>query len=239
VNLWKLKIMMPKSDSSCINAKEICPPHRILIDYPIELFYIVAVLRCTIPPSKDAERLFGCSPASFAIQVDPSGTPRTPVQVLQGINLLEEGSLHHKTKTRRRKIMINKKRLTIATLGGLACGFICFGLASGGPGELPLPVALQIIASRTLIGFTIGVSLLKLAHWSVHGIVMGLLISLPLAFSGLMAPENPEFSKTSMFAWTIVLGMIYGFLIELVTSVLFKAKMEHTAAATIGAAAAH
>ena len=52
------------------------------------------------------------------------------------------------------------------------------------------------------------------------------IFSLPLAFSGLMAPENPEFSKVSMFIWTIILGMIYGLLIEVITSLFFKAKIQ-------------
>jgi hypothetical protein len=53
---------------------------------------------------------------------------------------------------------------------------------------------------------------------------MGMIFSFPLAFSGLMAPDNPQYSKAGMFAMTVVLGMIYGFLIELVTSVIFKAR---------------
>jgi hypothetical protein len=53
---------------------------------------------------------------------------------------------------------------------------------------------------------------------------MGLLFSVPLAFSGLMAPDNPDFSKAGMFVWTLVLGMAYGFLIELITTAVFKAK---------------
>jgi len=114
------------------------------------------------------------------------------------------------------------KRIIIATLAGLAFGFVCFGFACSS-GELPLAISLQIIASRTLIGFTIGISVLNM-HWSLHGILIGLFYSLPLAFSGLMAPENPEFSKTSMLVSTIVMGVIYGVLIELITTVLFKAK---------------
>ena len=66
----------------------------------------------------------------------------------------------------------------------------------------------QIIISRTLIGFAIGISSLSLGHWSVHGLVIGLLFSLPLAFSGLMAPDNPEVSKATVWVGTIVLGMI-------------------------------
>jgi membrane protein DedA with SNARE-associated domain len=117
------------------------------------------------------------------------------------------------------------KRIVIATLLGLVFGFVCFGFACSS-GKLALPVTLQIIASRTLIGFAIGISSLKPGHWTIHGIVMGLLFSLPLAFSGLMAPENPDFSQSMMFISTVIMGIIYGFLIELFTSVVFKAKQK-------------
>jgi hypothetical protein len=40
-----------------------------------------------------------------------------------------------------------------------------------------------------------------------------------------MAPETAGFSAKSMFAWTMMLGMVYGVLIELVTTVLLKARM--------------
>ena len=116
------------------------------------------------------------------------------------------------------------KRVIVATGSGVLFGFVCFGLAASSSGALPLPVVFQIIASRTLIGFAIGISSLSLIHWSVHGLFMGLLFSLPLGFSGLMAPDNPEFTKTAMWVWTVVLGMIYGLLIELITSVFFKAR---------------
>lgn len=117
------------------------------------------------------------------------------------------------------------KRLVVSTLSGLLFGLVCFFMASCS-GDLPLAVSLQIILSRTLIGFAIGISSLKLGHWAVHGIVMGLIFSLPLAFSGLMASENPEFTKEMIFASTLVMGIIYGFLIELITSILFKTKQK-------------
>ena len=122
--------------------------------------------------------------------------------------------------------MQKTKRIIIASLSGVFFGIVCFGIASSGPDKLVWPVALQIIASRTLIGFAIGISCLSLGHWSVHGLIMGMIFSFPLAFSGLMAPENPEFSKVSMFIWTIILGMIYGLLIEVITSLFFKAKIQ-------------
>src|SRR3990172_4515257 len=109
---------------------------------------------------------------------------------------------------------------------GFLTGFICYALASGSPGLLPTPIALQIILSRALAGFVIGISIFRMGHWLIHGAVIGALFSLPLAFSGLMAPGSPEFSKTTMFAMTLAIGLIYGLLIEFVTTVLFKEKMK-------------
>jgi len=122
--------------------------------------------------------------------------------------------------------MFNTKRCIIATITGFATGFICLALASGSPGVLPAAVGYQIVFSRALAGFTIGISVFKMGHWLIHGAVIGAVFSLPLAFSGLMAPDNPEFDKTTMFVMTVVMGTIYGILIEFVTSVLFKAKMQ-------------
>lgn len=116
------------------------------------------------------------------------------------------------------------KRLLIATVSGLLFGFVCFGFACSS-GEMPLAVTLQIVASRALIGFAIGISVLNI-HWSLHGILMGILFSLPLGFSTLMAPESPEMTKEVLFISTIVMGVIYGLLIELITTVFFKAKRD-------------
>lgn len=122
--------------------------------------------------------------------------------------------------------MFTAKRCITATLMGFATGFICLALASSSPGVLPAAVAYQLIFSRALAGFTIGISVFKMGHWSIHGAVIGAVFSLPLAFSGLMAPDSPQFDKNTMFIMTIVLGLIYGVLIEFVTSVLLKAKMQ-------------
>jgi hypothetical protein len=120
--------------------------------------------------------------------------------------------------------MKKTKRIIVATLSGVLFGFVCYGIASMGPSELSWPVAVQLIVSRTLIGFAIGISCLSIVHWSLHGLLMGMIFSIPLAFSGLMAPESPEYSTTEMFIWTIILGMVYGLLIEVITSIIFKAK---------------
>ncbi len=116
--------------------------------------------------------------------------------------------------------MKKTKRIIIATLAGLLFGFVCLAFAISSGSEIPPPVKLQIIFSRALIGFAIGISSLKF-HWTYHGLLMGLIFSLPLAFSGFMAPEG---DPLWMFMATVIMGMIYGLLIELITSVLFKSK---------------
>ena len=68
--------------------------------------------------------------------------------------------------------MQKAKRLIIATIFGVVFGFVCFGLASSGPEKLDWPVAFQIIISRTLIGFAIGISALSIGHWSIHGLFL-------------------------------------------------------------------
>src|SRR5512146_631262 len=120
--------------------------------------------------------------------------------------------------------MSSTTRVIVATVMGFATGFICLAFASSGPQSLPAPVAYQIVFTRALAGFAIGISVFRI-NWLIHGAVLGLLFSLPLAFSNLMAPENPEFSRSSMFFASLIMGLIYGVLIEFVTSVLFKAKI--------------
>lgn len=117
------------------------------------------------------------------------------------------------------------KRLIIATLSGMVFGIICYYIAKSGSADIPSAIRYQIIASRTLIGFAIGISSLNMKHWALHGLVLGLIFSIPLSFSGMMA-DNPDFSAGMMFLSTMILGGIYGILIELVTTVLLKEKQK-------------
>lgn len=117
------------------------------------------------------------------------------------------------------------KRLVIATLSGLLFGFVCFGFACSGSNEIIPWLGVSIIAGRTLLGFGIGISRYPMKNWAVHGIVMGFLFSLPMAAGTMLGPDNPDMSVTTIAISTIVMGVIYGFLIELITTVFFKAKM--------------
>jgi hypothetical protein len=114
--------------------------------------------------------------------------------------------------------MVGAKRVLIATLCGLLFGFVCMGFASSNPESsetLTLMVKLNIVLSRTLMGFMIGISALKL-NWWLHGIVLGFISSIPMAVA--------VWGRFDIMIGTVVMGMIYGLLTELITSVLFKAK---------------
>jgi len=112
-----------------------------------------------------------------------------------------------------------RKRITIATIFGLICGLICMMLASFNA-PLPWAIKMQILANRTLIGFAIGISALKMKWW-LHGLLMGFVFSLPLGFSSMFASGPSPFL---LFSMTVFLGVVYGLIIEVFVSVVFKAK---------------
>ena len=113
--------------------------------------------------------------------------------------------------------MLTTKRVFIATICGLIFGIICMLFASSNPEatELSTSLILTIIVGRTLLGFTIGISALRIVWW-LHGIILGFVTSIPMAL--------PIMEKPEIMIGTVVMGMIYGFLTELITSIFFKAK---------------
>lgn len=114
--------------------------------------------------------------------------------------------------------MLTAKRVLIATACGFIFGLVCMTLASTNPNAAePLTNETKwlIVLSRTLMGFMIGISALRMSWW-LHGIVLGLISSIPMAI--------PVMDRLSIAIGTVVMGIIYGFLIELITSVLFKSK---------------
>lgn len=115
------------------------------------------------------------------------------------------------------------KRIYIASLTGVLAGVICCLLLNSGE-PLPLKVLANIFAGRVLIGFVIGISGLKMI-WELHGILMGLIVSIPTAFGAMMG-ANALFGKWELFVLILIMGAVYGFMIELVTSILFKAKVQ-------------
>jgi MFS family permease len=114
--------------------------------------------------------------------------------------------------------MLTLKRVLIATLCGFIFGIVCMLLASSNPNStepITLTIRWMIIISRTMLGFVIGISALRLVWWQ-HGLLIGLIASIPMAL--------PVMNNIGIMIGTIVLGMIYGFLTELITSILFKAR---------------
>lgn len=116
------------------------------------------------------------------------------------------------------------KRLIIATILGIIAGFICCKLASSGGEELAPALRANIISGRAMIGIAIGLNKFNMKHWAISGLVLGLIFSIPSGFGAMLA-NNSEYSTTQLFFMTVFMGMIYGLLIELITTVLFKAKM--------------
>jgi len=113
--------------------------------------------------------------------------------------------------------MLTAKRVSIATILGICCGFICLMLASSNPegsANLTGSVMLLIVLGRTMLGFTIGISALRL-NWILHGIILGILCSIPMAI--------PVLPDIKIFIGTFIMGIIYGLLIEGLTSKVFKA----------------
>jgi len=114
--------------------------------------------------------------------------------------------------------MLTAKRVVIATICGFVFGIVCMLLASSNPDSTaPITTTLKwaIIISRTMLGFTIGISALRLSWW-LHGIVLGIITSIPMTI--------PLFDRIGIALGTVVMGIIYGVLTELITTVLFKAK---------------
>jgi hypothetical protein len=115
-------------------------------------------------------------------------------------------------------MMLKTKRVVIATIFGIIFGFVCWGFTLS-QGPQPWFFALQVIVSRMLIGFAIGISTLMIPWW-LHGVIFGFIFSLPMGLNGFYVPEKAMF----IFLGTVLMGIIYGFLIELFTTVVFKAR---------------
>jgi len=115
--------------------------------------------------------------------------------------------------------MLTAKRVIIATISGFIFGLFCTYLASSGPDPVNNTTKMIIIFSRGLMGFTIGISAIRL-NWWLHGIVIGLIGSIVMTF--------PVLDQTTIAIGTMVMGGVYGLLTELITTKLFKAPSVYT-----------
>jgi hypothetical protein len=112
--------------------------------------------------------------------------------------------------------MVYTKRLIWAILLGLLFGAICAKLGQSNlPSDMTrvekLEAMLSVFFDRALIGLLIGVSAWRMP-WMFHGIIMGILGSL------VIAPYSPVIIP--------LFGIVWGFLIELLLNLVFKAPMK-------------
>ena len=108
------------------------------------------------------------------------------------------------------------KRITIATLFGLVAGALCATISfSTGILSFTAVNLAWILLNRTVMGFAIGVSGLKL-HWAWHGIVMGVVVG--SIFSYFLYMHGMK-----MAYLTPIGNAIFGLMIEFFTTVVFKA----------------
>ncbi len=115
--------------------------------------------------------------------------------------------------------MLTTKRVLIATICGFIFGLVCMYMASSGPNPIDNATKTVILFSRGLMGFTIGISAIRL-NWWLHGLVIGLIGSIPMAI--------PVFNDPGIAVGTFVMGAVYGFLTEWITTKLFKEKSAGT-----------
>jgi hypothetical protein len=113
---------------------------------------------------------------------------------------------------------MNKKRFIVCVIGGAVAAFICImGMKSSGRTEVTTTILLSGIGNRVLIGIVIGISGWKI-NYLLHGVLIGLIVT--LSTSIVMIPDS-----LPGFCLYTVAGMIYGFLIELFATKVFKAGM--------------
>jgi len=110
-------------------------------------------------------------------------------------------------------------KVLVSTILGFIAGIVCFLLAKrGSPEPLGTWIIWSIIFGRTLIGFVIGISAWRI-NYLVHGVLIGLIVSFPLALGSGM-------KGTNIFWGSLIMGGIYGFFIALITNLVVKEKKE-------------
>jgi hypothetical protein len=114
---------------------------------------------------------------------------------------------------------MNVKRVVICIIGGMVAAAICIGgMAGGGRVELTAMVIASGIGNRILIGFVIGISSWRI-QYLLHGAVIGFLVTLSSSIGIL-------FTNMQGFLMYTAAGIVYGVLIELFATKVFKAPMK-------------
>ena len=104
-------------------------------------------------------------------------------------------------------------RVIIGTLLGLVFGVICMLLTRFMADVAFWPIGISFLLHHTVLGLAIGTSSLRM-HWVAHGVFWGAVFGVFLAIGSVGADPGP---------WDILIFvLIWGFLIEILTSKVFK-----------------
>lgn len=115
------------------------------------------------------------------------------------------------------------KRVLICLIGGVVAGILCvLGMKSGGNVALSSAIIAGGIGNRILIGLVIALSQWKI-NYLLHGAVIGLIVT--LSSSVVILAESPEAGMKGFLLYTIA-GVVWGLLIELFATKVFKAPMK-------------
>lgn len=113
-----------------------------------------------------------------------------------------------------------KKRLLVCLLGGVISAVICLigrQIIYGFPEILWENIA-ATVANRLLLGFVIGISGWRI-NYLLHGAILGLVLSISVSI-GFLPGDILGFTLFTSA------GIIYGFMIEWITTNVFKAPMK-------------
>ena len=115
-----------------------------------------------------------------------------------------------------------RKRLLACVLGGVLSAILCLvgkQIFYGFP-EITWGVLAVTVANRLLLGFVIGISCWRI-NYLLHGAILGLIVSLSVSIG--FFPTN-----SLSFCLYTPAGIVYGILIEWLSSDVFKAPMRAT-----------
>jgi hypothetical protein len=112
---------------------------------------------------------------------------------------------------------MQRKRILVASLCGFVAGIFCYI-----SGVILIPIGhdlllfIWVVVNRTLLGFVIGISILKF-HWAINGLIVGLTVGLVFPLNAIMVGK-----ELPLVISVYIMGIIYGILVEFFTSVVFK-----------------
>ena len=117
------------------------------------------------------------------------------------------------------------KRLLIATAFGVVAGLLCVAIGTILAGQITPRYFAWALLNRTLLGFVIGISGLRM-HWAWHGSVLGVIVGSLFAYS-LYLLASPAWMVPAVMAGSAVFGLM----IEFFTTVVFRQPQQALAAA--------